>query len=438
MSKKWCENSGRATCSPYASDNAACTQRPDRAPVESTIPKVSITLRKEYKAGHNECGSTTRAPKLKRKRIIKIVGASTLAIMMGASVLCGVLILPMNSAQANTSGATSAANGANLSVSSQSGGATSNAVVNTQQEGLITPSEDDPVLFTTESGLEIKFANASYLNSLASGNLAGLPYLKTYDATTSTYYTWVIIGQSFTQTVSEKASAEIVGDEELAKEVVQTMLTTGNNPAGLAILSEYLGYATYSSEIPSGSVLCIANDIITSCAYNVSVYNDGYSYGNRRMYHSTYVGTLSDTLEGYYNDKSLGLSSLIDSGKILSVELQSGGMYNTGFTGNNGSGIVYYEYREVEYTRHIFTLSGNGNFLYSTYFKKYSPVCSSTWWLRSSYEQSVGNAGYETIGGLRATHFLPYCHAIDSEGELITGRANTEYGARPCFVLKVV
>lgn len=363
-----------------------------------------------------------------KKQILKIVGASGLAILMGASVLCGVLIVPMNSAKATISGATASSNSANLAGAAQLGDSA---------QGLITPKEDDPVLFTTESGLEIKFANASYSSSVDSGNLAGLPYLKTYDSSTSTYYTWVVIGQGFTQTVSEKASAEIVGDEELAKEVVQSMFTNGNHPAGLAILSEYLGYATYNSEIPSGSVLCIANDIITSCAYNVSVYNDGYSYGNRRMYHSTYVGTLSDTLEGYYNDKMLGLSSFIDSGKILSVELRSGGMYNTGFTSNNGPGTAHYEYREVEYTRHIFTLSGNGNFLYSTYFEKYSPACSSTWWLRSSYEQTMSSNTYETIGGYRAAHFLPRCHAIDIEGALITERAHTEYGVRPCFVLKL-
>ena len=62
-------------------------------------------------------------------------------------------------------------------------------------QGLITPQEDDPVLFTTDYGLDIKWGN-----SLISGTadtttgLNGFLYIQTNDGTKNYY--WCIIGQA--------------------------------------------------------------------------------------------------------------------------------------------------------------------------------------------------------------------------------------------------
>ena len=58
----------------------------------------------------------------------------------------------------------------------------------TTEQGLITPKADDPVIYTTESGLEIKWGNATTIlgggnestsTVLDSGNLSGFPYFTT-------------------------------------------------------------------------------------------------------------------------------------------------------------------------------------------------------------------------------------------------------------------
>ena len=86
------------------------------------------------------------------KKIWKVLGAGGLALFMGVGTLCGVLIAPM--------GATASSNSANLAGAAQLG---DNAL--TPQEKLLAGTglgldpENDPVVFTTSSGLEIKYAN---------------------------------------------------------------------------------------------------------------------------------------------------------------------------------------------------------------------------------------------------------------------------------------
>ena len=111
----------------------------------------------------------------KKHKFLKTFSIASLALLMGAAGVFAFAPL-----------------GASPSV------ANANAMVETTTEqGLITPKADDPVIYTTESGLQIKYGNAapSTLNSsLDSGNLEGFPYFTT--ASGSTTYTWVIIGRN--------------------------------------------------------------------------------------------------------------------------------------------------------------------------------------------------------------------------------------------------
>ena len=121
---------------------------------------------------------------------------------------------------------------------------------------LVTPQEDDPVLFTTEDGLEIKWGNAASLqgggketwsgsftsestantnigdthpatnntSNLSSGNLSGFPYFTTTSG--STTYTWVIIGRNSNVTNATHASmnkANISSSKSSAKIEYKTL-----------------------------------------------------------------------------------------------------------------------------------------------------------------------------------------------------------------------
>ena len=188
------------------------------------------------------------------KKTWKVLGAGGLALFMGIGTLCGVLLAPMNAAQASVAG----------------GDAVSSSNVG---QGLITPKEDDPVLFTTESGLEIKWGNtlpSTYDKHLGSGNLTNFAYFTTNDGTKT--YTWVIIGASDSLTLGNDykySQTSLLSDKNttgIFKDYYDNNIFN-NTPAGTAIDAEkskqlILDSVVQASEIPDGCVLCLANDII--------------------------------------------------------------------------------------------------------------------------------------------------------------------------------
>ena len=114
-------------------------------------------------------------------------------------------------------------------------------------QNLIIPKADDPTIYTTESGLEIKWGNAatasgnanetgtynysSYTggaglptntvdNKLTSGNLSGFPYFTT--SKNGTTYTWVIIGRNANVSTMNNATT-ISGSQSSSKIEYRTM-----------------------------------------------------------------------------------------------------------------------------------------------------------------------------------------------------------------------
>ncbi|MBR3790413.1 MAG: hypothetical protein IKK20_01250, partial [Clostridia bacterium] len=72
-----------------------------------------------------------------KKKIVKIIAASGLAVMMGVGTLCGVLLAPMNSAQASVGG----------------------GVTNSTASPLGLDPENDPVVYTSNNGVQIKYSS---------------------------------------------------------------------------------------------------------------------------------------------------------------------------------------------------------------------------------------------------------------------------------------
>lgn len=359
-----------------------------------------------------------------KKKVIKIIAAGGLAVMMGVGVLCGTVI-PMNSAQANTSGgATSASNGGNLASAAQSPDSAQKPQDKlVAGEGLITPHEDDPVIGKTENGLEIRFGNSNRQLNLSNGNLAGFPYFTTYDTTNSTYYIWVIIGQNITNN-SYKSSFTIIADNNRADEVLATMIAEYPSAAGAAIFNEYIGYATYNNtEIPAGGVLCLANDIVETGTANSSVC---IHFASAQHYNSTYVGTMATTMDNYYTNKRFGLSKIYD--KIQPVSLTTYGAVNTG---NAGGGM-----RSTTETKYIFPLSSqhtSSSFIWTKYLTANQIKLSSTQWLRDGTTQEFHNN--PSVAWNAGCYGKRY---IDSNGAVQSKGSGENDGYRPAFVLKLV
>ena len=179
--------------------------------------------------------------------------------------------------------------------------------------------ENDPVIYTTESGLEIKYGGVDLNNSLASGKpLSGYPYF-----TMGTYggyaVNWVIIGRNTNDTVFTSAITNYLFSNWKTNTNLKsaTYATKGyyffNNtyetttPAGSAIngvvpSKSYVADVTKvtktvvgNAEVPSGCVLAISE-----CCLGTSLFNSS---------NNNYQGsTLQSTLSTYYSS-SLGLTS---------------------------------------------------------------------------------------------------------------------------------
>ena len=357
---------------------------------------------------------------MKKKKIVKILAAGGLAIFMGVGTLCGVLISPMNSAHANM-GASSAANLAGVAQSPD----------RAQSESLITPKEDDPVIFTTESGIEIKYGNA------LTGNLAGFPYFVTNDGTTDYY--WVIIGAHSKvngvslQVVPDNPENYLEMDSPAGKAIAKDNLLiwrmVSGNDDGSGV-SSGLASVNPKSELLSGQVLCLANTAVATGVKNNSVGNSvpvmvaGQNSGiSIVVYRSTYTGNMATTLDGYTS--KFGLDAI--SSCIQTVSLTTTGvMYGTGVTTTTSS-------------HKIFTLSGvsTDSFYYLDYLTETQASTGATWWLRGG--NSTSHDGVLTTQILNKKNGGYYGQYVNESGGISTASVSSNTaGYRPAFVLKLI
>ena len=320
----------------------------------------------------------------KRRKMLKVLGAGGLAFFMGVGTLCGVLIAPM--------GATSASNSGDPAALAQSADSA---------QGLITPKEDDPVLFTTENGLEIKFGLATMPSS---SNLNGFVYFTTIKDNIT--YTWVIIGKStsgFDTSNEHPFSSALIYYQNAsgmlwAQEYssAYSAISHDNIENDIVVFPNFSFDVVSNGEIPSGCVLCLSNDNIYYSEYG----NSGGYFGGGNLETQTVVDCSLETL---------GLS-------IISSHIQSITLNKRHYTG--GSSDSYSKVR-------IFVLGGDSvsggksldNFKVSTYLTPDEAKLSDPFWTGDSY---YGNsAGYINTSG---------SYAEWGQGNL---------GIRPAFCLKI-
>ena len=325
---------------------------------------------------------------MKKSKFLKAFGFSSLALLMG---IAGTMAFAPLGASPSVAGA-------------------SEMIKSTTTSGLGLDPKNDPVIYTTESGLEIKYGNtASSIvnNSLGSGNLAGFPYFTTSSG--STTYTWVIIGRNSDTTIfANSITSHLFSSWKSTHNKSGGLFNTNgyyffNNayenstPAGNAIDSSvssksYVNdllvnsYALKTStEIPSGCVLVLAEKILFTATYSNS--------GNG----------LTDT-----QIENLNLpSNVLDY--IKSVNIQC-------YTGWTSPTYYYADFR-------FFYLSNNYQFRHATYLTSAalkiaynSTGTASSWWLRD-HNSGATRQSVTATGG--------------------TANSNGTCGVRPAFCLKI-
>ena len=275
--------------------------------------------------------------------------------------------------------------------------------------------ENDPVIYTTESGLEIKYGGLDVNASLGSGNLKGYPYI-----TMGTYngyaVNWVIIGRApdtntFNSSITSFLFSTWTGktnynyNKYFLSNVYETI-----TPAGTAIktttssksyvmdnYSVNLSHIVNNSEIPSGCVLafsecCLGYSYFNSTSAANSTYdspgsnNTGgrYRYRSSSTYSNTTQLTLTYSTTGstlYTNVTNLYSSKLglTDAQKNL-IQPQK---LNTLYTNNTTPYLDTYS-TDGNTLYNLFPLAGykdynggytgstpgNENFILTTYLKK--------------------------------------------------------------------
>ena len=215
--------------------------------------------------------STTQSSSAKRKgklKVWKTFGFASLALLMAAGGTFAFAPLVINQQANSLVSASEISTEANVA--------------------LVLPKKDDPVIATTESGIEIKWGNAasasgggnesgSYSASsydsalgtpsnikgnLTSGNLSGFPYFTT--SKNGTTYTWVIIGRNSNVT-SFNSGATISGNLSSSKIEYKTLSdwkskinssdTYANMIDGYSPTYKHFFNSTYESNTPAGAAI---------------------------------------------------------------------------------------------------------------------------------------------------------------------------------------
>lgn len=354
---------------------------------------------------------------MKKKRL-KIFAAGSLAIMMGASALCGVLIAPMNSAQATISSPENATT--NLTAEEQAKAELDAKILEGGDLGL--DPENDPVIFTTESGLDIKFG----ATNLSSGALSGYAYINVAGTN------WVIIGRS---TNGFGASHNIVSFYKGYVTGANNISNDTTSAAGKAIVNDaywhletiYGGNISISSkevasaELSTGHVLCLSEKNLGNCTFHSTSSVDSNNYASSACKLKTYI-------TDYYNKNFPD-----DIKKIIPVQTIKTAWYNGSQTFQTSISAYLFPLA----TAWVGTVSSDTNyttqnFMMDTYLGNNN---QSNIEKRISYDPSTGKA---TTYWLRnGSNRAGYSATVWEEGYYNGNNTRHSLGVRPAFVLKL-
>ena len=362
---------------------------------------------------------------MKKNKIFKALGFSSLALLMACTGV--VAFAPLQSTQISFA---------------------SDAEMTTQQ-GLITPKADDPIIYTTESGLDIKYGNAAIV-ALGGGNetqeyetmtstskLSGFPYFTTTKG--STTYTWVIIGKSTTMpNNSFYASYDTLANwqgltsqsptyKEFFDEIYEEASPAGTLLKNKGVLNNYTARGI-KNVLPTSSTIKSNDEIFSGCVLAIA----NTSVGNSVLYPSinncttlaqTFVGTDNTYRKlhaSYYTNDTFGFGSLLS--QVQETTLKQVCFYTSSNTKTQQEVKLHFFPMGSGSDGTIATQTSGSlpeNFQWKNYISSTQWTFSDTVWARSMY--NYGRCYNTTPAGENNYQASPY----------------GSYAVRPAFQIKI-
>ena len=301
---------------------------------------------------NNACCGTICQSKKKQKKFVKVACGISLSIFMGTMAFLGAACTP-------NSVTTSGSQGAQGISGAESGSSTASSSISNP---FNLNAQSDPTMFTTQSGLNIKFGGVN--GTVESGALTGYAYI-TMGAYNNTPVNWVIIG--YNSSLGYLFSGEVInGGNGLLDD------TLIDGPAGEAIKNNnwYSPYGVQNdTELKAGEVLVISQGTLgTACFDAETSYSNDYNSSDCEL--RKYVETL-------YN---VGLNFSVAEKSLIQPKTLTN--YGTG-----GS---------ITSNAYMFPLAARGeNFTISTYLTSNAlRTINSDYSLRSGRDSDISTSYY--------------------------------------------
>ena len=396
---------------------------------------------------------------MKKSKFLKPFSFASLALLMGAA---GVFAFAPLGANPNNLASASTMDQINTKADGEN--------IKYAPSPLGLDPENDPVIYTTESGLEIKYGGDTVENSLASGALKGYPYF-----TMGTYggyaVNWVIIGRNtndkvFTSAITNFLFSKWKSTNNYNSGVIESNAHyffnntfESSTPAGSAIngvvpSKSYVADYTLATiqpignaEVPTGHCLVISECTLGTCKFNASGDN---RYGNRYRYMSDAVYNYASETGKYahkYTKQTPGtlytyINNLYDSGLGLTEAQKNLIVPQQLKTGYCTSGQFLDTYETDGNTLYpMFPLAGQDGSM-STYGSQ-ETFGFATYLLYETKEKRVAYA----IGTTTKTTWLvrsghpnnaAWCASVQTDGTLRQDSLAAAIGVRPAFIIKSV
>ena len=324
----------------------------------------------------------------KKNRLFKSLGIGAMAVFMSILTVFGTACTPKS---------------ANTKIQDSN----ASQVVKLDPSPLGLDPKNDPIIYTTERGLEIKYGGIDLNASLETGALQGYPYF-TMGKFNGADVNWVIIGRNsdvtfFNNPVSSKLFSSWISNtyNVFAKYYAENIYEKFS-PAGI-LINNIISSTTYikdstqipltaiktgDSEIPSGCVL-----VLSETCLGESVYGSSAWYSTSTL--NTYITNLLTT--------GLGLSQTEQN------MFQPVSVTTSGATSETS-------------THQLFQIDDEAGFCLANYIGYAKSITTSNFWMR-------GGTGAMTN----------YSHYMDTSGSREAYMATTNScGVRPSGVVKLV
>ncbi|MBO5309639.1 MAG: hypothetical protein J6A98_00350 [Clostridia bacterium] len=351
-----------------------------------------------------------------KKKIVKIIAASGLAVMMGVGALCGTII-PMSGSAASSMTSQSSQSG--LAAGHNDSGSSSSAQLGdsalTPQEQLLAGTlefdpENDPIIAITKDGVEIKHCmlgeppNPYYDKMPSTHGLAQYAYVE-MGVYNNSPIRWVIIGYSEGESQDKYLNFSWIKDNDgtPADNAIENEKFKGKIALNLS-LSQIFPNATASTELAYNEVL-----VLSAINLGTTTFGDVFYNG------STLQTKMRDL---YYPDSNKNGAQFSEKDRNI-IKCSS----NINAISAVGTSTT---------SEYLFPLAARGEkFNCSSYISDANKLTiGATWWLRSGYS-GYSSAKYHA-------YFVGSNGVIANGGTPDNDRMQTKsYGIRPSCVLNL-